>query len=64
MSDSDENSEYYYDSDNSDDRSEGRREFDAVDDDCVCCGERPPNPHLRLEDGFYCEECYESQKSY
>ena len=48
-----------YDSDSRD-----RSYSDSVDDLCVGCEQRQPNPHLQLEDGYYCDDCYESQKSW
>jgi hypothetical protein len=63
MSDSENDSSDYdssnYDSSNSSDRSYS----DSVDELCVGCEAKPPSPHLQLEDGYYCEDCYESQKS-
>lgn len=31
---------------------------------CVCCDDEPANPYYQLEDGFYCGDCYESQRDW
>jgi hypothetical protein len=37
---------------------------DSVDEFCVCCDDKRADPYLQLEDGYYCSDCYESQKSW
>lgn len=61
MSDSEDDCNSDHESSNSS-NDEGYDEEMAVDEFCVCCDSVPPNPSYQLQDGYYCDDCYESQK--
>jgi len=55
--------------DSSDDEKDSEDESNhedsyQADELCCCCDNRQADPYLRLEDGFYCTSCYESQKQW
>ena len=61
---SDSESDYDHSDSSSSSSSSSSDSDSSIDELCVCCERVRPDPSLQLEDGYYCADCYESQKQW